>query len=900
MALTSGSRFGPYEVLAPLGAGGMGEVYRARDTRLDRDVAIKILPEAFAADPERLARFEREAKTLASLNHPHIAQIYGLEPLPGGGRALVMELVDGEDLSARIARGAIPIDEALPIARQIADALEAAHERGVIHRDLKPANIKVRDDGTVKVLDFGLAKALAPEGANATADLMNSPTITSPAAMTGLGVILGTAAYMSPEQAKGKAVDRSADLWAFGALLYEMLSGKPAFNGETVTDVLAAIVTRDPDWRALPSGTPPAVARLVRRCLDRDRRRRLADAGEARFLIEEVVAAPAGEDAPARRPSFGGRARLVTPWAVAAALAIALAAIAWPRAPAPGARMTHISLETPRAIMLRGINHPAISIAPDGRSVAFTATESGIDRLYIRSGGDFDARVLEGSEGATHPVFSPDGRWVAFFVGSKLIKMPVAGGPLTTLAEANVPRGLSWPLDDALLMTPTTVSGVVRVPAAGGPVEAVTTPVPDVERTHRWPQLLPGGKAVLFTVGSFDSPDNYYAARIDAQVLATGERKTLIAGAEMARYAPTGHLVFARAGSLFAVTFDPETLAVGDVPVPVLQGVSGDATTGASHFDISPTGTLAFLPASGNQALTRPAWVDRDGRIEYLDVPSGAYTDPALSPDGRRVALSVIAGGGRDIWLYDFDRKRLTRATFSGQNATPLWSHDGSTIYFVAIHAADQKSTIWQRAADGSRAAEALVALPHRAFLNAISPDGRAVFYDFSSAASEGSDIGRVALEKGATPDIVLNSVFEEYGSRLSPDGRWLAYASTESSRPEVYVRGAAAGASGRWQVSTTGGEEPRWSKDGRTLYFIAGTLLMAVPIDAGPSFEYGLPVPALTNVLNARLETAVSYDVHADGRVFMIRMADEQASTNTIRLIVDWFDELRKIGAGR
>ena len=892
MNLAPGTRVGIYEIVAPIGAGGMGEVYRARDTRLNRDVAIKVLPEMFAADPERVARFEREAQVLASLNHPHIAQVHGVVDAPP---ALVMELVGGEDLAERLARAPVPVREALTLAAQIADALAAAHERGIVHRDLKPANVKVTDDGAVKVLDFGLAKALeTPSSSDA---LMNSPTITSPAAMTRMGVILDTAAYMSPEQAKGKAVDRSADLWAFGAVLYEMLTGKAAFGGETVTDVLAAIVMRDPDWGALPKDTPPGVARLLRRCLDRDRRRRLADAGEARFQIEEALVGPA-EAAPAGAP-IPRRALAWAPWAIAAALAVTVALLAWPRPAAP-VGVSHVSLEAPRRASLSTILRPALAISPDGSSVVFVATSSGVDRLYVRDGHQFDARVLEGTEGASNPDISPDGRWVAFIGTNKLYKMPIGGGAKTELATVNDPRGLSWDVDDVILVTPQSVGGIIKVPAGGGPTEVVTTPMSGKERTHRWPQMLPGGRAVMFTVGDFTNPDNYYGARIDVQILATGDRRTLLQAAEMARYSASGHLIFARAGALFWVPFDAESLAVGDAPEGLLQGLAGDATTGAAHFDVSPAGTLAYIAAGGDQALTRPAWVDRSGRIEYLEVPPGAYTDPSISPDGRRIAVSVIAGGGRDIWIYHVDRKTFTRTTFGGQHVTPLWSADGTWVYYASLDPAESSSTIWRRRADGSRDAERVVSLPHRLYLNALSRDGRHVFFDHSHAATKASDIAFVPLLKDAASTAIVATNAEEFTSRLSPDGRWLAYESNESSRSEIYVRPADPSASGRWQVSTTGGREPKWSRDGRSLYYRFDNQLFSVAIESTPAFENRTPVQVLSNVYDPRIETGVAYDVHPDGRFLMIRLADENAVSDSIRIILNAFDEIRKTGSGK
>lgn len=462
-------------------------------------------------------------------------------------------------------------------------------------------------------------------------------------------------------------------------------------------------------------------------------------------------------------------------------------------------------------------------------------------------------------------------------------------------------RGLSWDVDDAILITPHSVGGIIKVPTGGGGrTEVLTTPVSGKERTHRWPQMLPGGRAVMFTVGDFNNPDNYHSARIDVQILATGDRRTVLQGAEMARYAASGHLIFARAGALFSVPFDANSLVAGDTPQGVLQGLAGDSTTGAVHFDISPGGALAYISAGGEQGLTRPAWVDRTGRVEFLDVSAGVYTDPSVSPDGRRIALSVIAGGGRDIWIYHVDRKTFTPATFGGQNITPLWSADGNWIYFASIGSSAASSTIWRRLADGSRDAEPVVSLPHRLNLNALSRDGRSVYFDHSHAATKASDIGLVPLVKDAQPTPIIATNAEEAASRLSPDGRWLAYESNESSRPQIYVRPAAPGASGRWQVSTTGGIEPKWSRDGRSLYYRFNNRLYSAAVESTPAFENGRPVEMLSIAYDPRVETGVAYDVHPDGRFVMIRPAEGDAVSDSVRIIMNAFDEIRKIGSGK
>jgi serine/threonine protein kinase/Tol biopolymer transport system component len=873
----------------------MGEVYRARDTKLHRDVAVKVLPELFALDPERLVRFEREAQVLAALNHPNIAHIYGVED-----RALVMELVDGEDLAQRIARGALPLDEALPIAKQIAEALEAAHESGIVHRDLKPANIKLRNDGVVKVLDFGLAKAADAAGAlNGEARTVNSPTFTSPAVMTRMGVILGTAAYMSPEQARGKGADRRSDIWAFGVVLYEMLTGRMAFEGETVTDVLAAIVTREPDWNAVPPQTPPAIRRLLQRCLTRDPRKRLSDAGEARYQIEEALTpSPAAKPSAASAPSPRHRLALAALAAIAVLFAVAAAVAWWTKPTSTPDVVLHYTVEAPMKASINLASRPAIALSPDGRQLAFVATIDGITRLYVRAQNEFDARALAGTDGASEPVFSPDGRWLAFYANNALSKMSIDGGAVETLGRVNDPRGLSWDTPETLTYSPEATGTVFQLDARGGTPKAVTTRKGEEERTHRWPQALPGNKAVLFTVGAVNSPDNYDGATIEAVVVATGERRVLIRGAAMARYLPPGYLLFARAHSVFAVRFNPDRLEVEGAPVLVMQGVAGDSTTGATDFTFSQTGTFAYFPGSAEGTQHRLVWMSREGALEAIPLPTGAYFDVRLSPDGSRVALQSVAGGGSDIWVHDFEKKTFTRLTFGGQNRTPVWSRDGSAIYFVSLDPMGYSSRIMRRPADGSRGAEPLTRVKVRIFLKDVSADGQTALIDYSTNANK-TDIGTVPLGAGEdrSPTTLVSSEFDEFCATLSPDGRWIAYQSDESSRPEIFVR--AASGSGRWQVSSDGGEEPHWSASGDELYFRNDTLFMAAHITPAPVFQYSQPRMLFGGLFNLRAESGVSYAVDPKGTHFlMIRATGEDLTTSSIRVITNWSAEFARIMA--
>jgi serine/threonine-protein kinase len=895
--VAAGTRIGPYEIVTPIGAGGMGEVYRARDTRLDRDVAIKILPELFAADPERLARFEREAKTLASLNHSHIAQIYGIEPLgDSGARALVMELVDGEDLSARIARGALPLDQALPIAQQIADALEAAHERGIIHRDLKPANIKLDADGRVKVLDFGLAKALGAEDADATAeDPRNSPTISI--AGTRMGVVLGTAGYMAPEQARGQTVDRRADIWAFGVVLFEMISGRQAFSGDTVSDVLASVLKNDLDWRALPSELPAPILRLLRRCLNPDRRNRLRDIGEARVAIAEFLSGK--DDLPAAAPvapaatrrsglQFGILA------AVAAVLAIIAAVLAWRGGPSEPRSMRYV-VAPPAGASAHIVGRPSVALSPDGSTLAFVALENGVPFLYLRGPEDFEPLKLAGTEGASNPVFSPEGRAIAFLTTSQLKTMTV-GGAVAVHGPANDPRGLSWVDETTLVYTPESIGGIHEVSLKGGAPRTLTTIDEKAgERTHRWPHVLPDNRWVLFTVGTIASPDSYEEARIDVVNRETGERRTVFQGASMARYAPTGHLVFARGGSLFAVKFDLGSRQVSGVPTSVLQGIGGDRTTGAAHVTWSPDGTFAYVPGDLRGGMRQLEWSDLTGARQSINLPPALYNDIRIAPDGLKVALADGSSGLADIYTYAFDRGTYNRLTFTGVNATPAWSADGREIYFSAIDATGRGTTIFKTSADGGRDPIALAAVDVRVFLKHVSDDESWALVDYVAFGGARANIGRLALKEGAKVEPLVDTRVDEYGAALSPDGRFVAYQADEGVRPEIFVRELSQ-SSGRWQISNGGGEEPMWAPDGESLYYRIEDRLMRVPIETAGSFKPGLPVLMFDGIFNLRSDTGVSYQPHPDRKRLLLTRPADVMSSGTVRVITRWFDELKGI----
>ena len=914
--MTSGHTLGHYRVLEKLGAGGMGEVYRARDTRLDRDVAIKVLPEVFAADPDRLTRFEREAKALASLSHPHIAQIYEIAELPSAAAgkpattvaALVMELVDGEELSARIARGAMPLNEALPIALQIADALEAAHERGLIHRDLKPANVKVAADGQVKVLDFGLAKAM--DSSELSQDPLNSPTMSI--AGTRAGLILGTAAYMAPEQARGQAVDRRADIWAFGVVLFEMLSGRQVFAGETISDVLASVLKNDLDWTALPPDLPAPIARLLRRCLTPDRKGRLRDIGEARIALADHLAgrvddAPVSAAPPAKPPARRGLIAALVAMSVAAlALTIAMAIMGAlsGTSTAPSRRFV---ISPPQGVSAHVPGKPSVTLAPDGWTLAFAGLDKAGTGLYVRGPGDFDPRRLPGTDGGGNPVFSPDGRTVAFLTTAHLKTIAVDGGTTATIASASDPRGLAWMDNNTLVFAPEAIGGLFEVSARGGPTKALTTIDEQAgERTHRWPHVLPGGRWILFTVGTTASPDNYDRSRIDAVNRETGERRKVFEeGASMVRYAPTGpgppergpgHLVFARGGSLYALRFDPVTLTTSGQPSVVLQGIGGDPTTGAAHVAWTDEGTFAYVAGDSRGGLRQMVWVDVTGTRQPVTLPPALYNDIRLSPSADRVAVAHGTSGVADIWVYTFGRGTYTRLTFTGVNATPVWSANGREIFFSAMNSAGRGTTILRTGADGGRDPVVILEAPDvRLYLKYVSPDARWAIVDYVGFAGARANVGRLELKPGAKVEPLVETRSDEYASAVSPNGRLLAYQADPDGRPEVYVR-TIDRPSGRWQVSNEGGEEPMWSADGKSVFYRLEGRLMRVPIVSADPFEAGLPAQLFDGVYNLRSDTGISYQPHPDGtRLLMLRGADVQAESS-IRVVTRWFDELRKV----
>jgi serine/threonine protein kinase len=895
MALTPGTRIGGYEIASHAGSGGMGEVYRARDTQLQRDVAIKVLPELFARDPERLARFEREAQMLASLNHPNIAQIYAVE-----AGFIVMEFVDGEDLAQRMTRGAVPLDDALAIARQIADALDAAHERGIIHRDLKPANVRVTAGGVVKVLDFGLAKAITNAADSAIQTL---PTITSPA-MTNLGVIMGTAAYMSPEQARGKPVDRRADIWALGVVLFEMLSGTRPYTGETVTDTIARVITQPPAWDLLPSGLAAPVRRILRRCLEKDPRMRFQSAGDVRLEIDEFLASPSLETAPP--PATVEARRSPWPWAAAAALAamlIAALALWRPLTSTPPASPIRFDVrvtETERIVIDDNSDGAMTVISPDGRTLVYAGLSGTTRRLYARRLDSSEAKPLSGSDNARSPFFSPDSAWVGFFVDGLLKKVSLAGGGAVTICPAPDSRGGTWGADDTIVFTPVFTTGLSRVAAAGGtPVEL--TKLGSGERTHRWPSFLPDGKAVLFIRQNGDA--SYDDGVIEAVSIADGRRKVLMNGGTFPHYLRSGHLAYIRESTLYVVPFDASRLEVTGAARPVLSGVmssggiGGGAGDGASQISFSSTGTAVYLPGGSSTGGGRLVVVDRTGKTLYTHPERRDFRSPRFSPDGTRIAVQIGDGKLDQVYVVDPERGTTTKVTFdttAGGNGTPAWSPDGKQLAFVTQRGSEGMNIAITRS-DGAGEPEMLTTGPGITVPGSFSPDGARL---------------AVMRQDGAVMKLFVMGLADRrlvpFGSRtgeeglpmFSPDGKWIAYQLLEGGIPEVFVR-PYPGPGGKWQISSGGGLMPHWGKAGRELTYIQlPNRIMAVPIEAnGDALQPGKPemlfeIPIEHNANSSWM------DESADGKRFVVLRAEDETRARGIThvtFVLNFFEEIRR-----
>lgn len=877
MPLEQGHLLGHYKVRSIIGQGGMGEVYRAVDMKLEREVALKILPAAFASDPDRMARFEREARALAALNHSNIAQIYGVEE-----RALVMELVEGEAL-----KGPLPLEFALKYALQIAEALEAAHEKGIVHRDLKPANVKITPEGAVKVLDFGLAMAV--DDPAPPADTRTSPTLTMRA--TQAGVILGTAAYMAPEQARGHAVDRRADVWSFGAVLYEMLAGKPPFDGESITDILAAVVKLEPDWSALPASTPAPVLNLMKRCLTKDRRQRLQAIGEARIAIEYYRKAP---NEPAK-PEPVGRPNRV-PWFASIAI-LSLAALGF------GYISYRHATEQPPTLRLSILPPPKVSadmeaISPDGRRIVFVGTQETQTALWVRDLDSLSARRLEATEDPTYPFWSPDSRSIAFFQGGRLKRIDAAGGPAVTLCEASNGRSGSWNQNGVILFSPSVGTGIYQVPAAGGRATPVTEPDrASGENAHRMPWFLPDGHRFLYTARNTD-PENtaIYVADINST-----QRRKILSASYHPMYAPPGLVLFLRGTTLMAQPFDPSSAQIKGEPLTIAEQVRLDSLNLTGRFSVSQTGVLAYTSSvasvahtetySGGPGTVQLTWYDRSGKFVGTIGDPGVIDRPSISPDGHAIAFDRVSLNGKyDVWLYDRSRGTESRFTFSAsQNEYPTWSPDGTRIVFFCVRPG-LPGALFQKSVSGSGQGE-----PLDQSMNARpedwSRDGRYI-------------VGRVldpqtSLDLWVFPQFgdrkpfpFLRTQFNEEFARLSPNGRWIAYQSDETRRPEVYVQ-AFPGPGGKWQISTNGGFRPVWSRDGKELFFLdSGGRMMAVNIDSGEKFQAGFPrVLFQTKFMLRGLKL---FDVGNDGG-FIVPNRAEDDSPEPITVVINWTAGLKK-----
>ena len=880
-----GRRIGIYEVTSLLGVGGMGEVYRARDPKLNRDVAIKVLPRLFINDPDRLARFEREARVLASLNHPHIGAIYGLEDADGV-RALVLELVHGETLADRIARGPIPLHETFAIARQIADAVEAAHEKGIVHRDLKPANIKLTPDGVVKVLDFGLAKAASGD---APGDGTQSPTMTTGA--TTEGVILGTATYMSPEQARGRPADKRADVWAFGVVWFEMLTGRRAFEGEAISDVLAKVIEREPDWAALPSSTPPRVRELLRRCLRKDPKTRLQAIGDARVQLDEWFSG-ATEDTPAAGATGPRVHRGVRVASIAAALslaivaALAISAALYFRRLIPERAVTRFEIPTPPTS-----DPVSFALSADGRQLAFVADSEGAPRLWVRNLDQVTAQPLAGTEGASYPFWSPDGRAIGFFADRKLKRIDLGSGALQVLADAPSGRGGTWNRDGVLVFAPDVAAVLMRVMATGGTPVAVTPKGLD----HRWPQFLPDGRHFIFFVG-YGPPENrgVYTGTLDG-----GEPTRILATETAAVYAPPGALLWVRDGVLVAQRFDPTREVISDQPIPVAQTVGLDGAVLRGAFAVSATGVLAHRASGGEQRQL--TWVDRGGIARGTVGPpdEDGLSSPELAPDGQRVLVQRSVQGNGDVWMMETGRNVPSRFTFDASGeGHPLWSPDGSRVVFRSLR--NGTWDLFEKAASGADDEQSLLVTGELKSPLAWSPDGQVLLYAVQHSKT-GMDLWALPRAGDRKPFPVVQTPFDELAGQFSPDGRWVSYQSNESGQMQIYVQPFPR-SGGPWQVSTEGGSQPRWRLDGRELFYVAPDVrLMAVPIGVGAdtrTLERGVPVP----LFRTRLASGASisglskpqYAVAADGR-FLMNVVVEGATAPPITVVLNWDAALTK-----
>jgi serine/threonine-protein kinase len=903
-----------FEVKSLLGRGGMGEVYLAHDTRLRRDVAIKVLPGEFTSDSARLANFEREARVVASLKHPHIGAIHGIEE-SGGIRGLVLELIEGDTLAQKIAdartstRRGLRLPEALNYARQIADALDAAHEKGITHRDLKPGNVKVTHEGMVKLLDFGIAKVMSGDGPGI--DFSQARTVTAGATDTGL--IIGTAAYMSPEQARGKGVDKRSDIWAFGCVLFEMLSGKMAFQGETISDTIAAVLERDPDWSALPADTPRSVRRLIERCLDKEPRQRLRDIGDAKVEIEQVIRDPGADIDPAVavKETTAWRRRTGLAAVAAGVLAVLSAGLIWfliTRQPAQAdTRVTRFAVDFPEKSGTVPTLNPTIALSADGTQLALTPWPG--KGLVVRRLDALASQPLEVTKGGWYqgPQFSPDGTSVAVIDGNGIVanvkpflKVPLSGGPSAKLTDYDNFHSGAWSEDGWIYWTNTYPGGIVRIRDSGGPIEPVTElDVKNGERSHRFAHLLPGGQALLYTV-AFAGITTYDEARIDLWDMKARQRKTLIPGGSGAIYAPSGHIVYARAGKLFAVRFDLERREVTGDPMPVVDDVMMSLNTGAAHFALSRRGDLAYVPGGVEGGNREVVWVDRvSGKAEAVPkLKPASYLYPRIAPDGHSMAVE-IEGPNHDFYFYDFKTTVLSKVSTDGMSHNPVWSYDGRQLAYRSWIAGGM--TMWLMNADRSGTPVRLDPKNIKQNPVSFSPDGRFLTFDQKDAET-GDDAWILPIAGGEALPIARTKA-SEGSAKFSPDGRWVAYSSAESGKPEIYVQ-PFPGLGPKIQISNNGGTDPVWRRMGGEIYYREGNKMMVVSLDTrGPKLGQSAPrmlfEGAYYQGTGASCEmggtSAANYDVSPDGQRFlMIRDNGKSGFGNRAVVVLNWAEELK------
>ncbi len=877
-----------YRLAEKIGEGGMGVVWKAVDTKLDREVAIKILPADVSADAERLARFEREAKSLAALNHPNVAQIHGLEH-SGGIHFLVMELVPGEDLAERVARGKLPQTEALEVGAQIAAALEVAHERGIVHRDLKPANVRLTPDGVVKVLDFGLAKTMEVSSTEGSPSL--SPTVTSSGTLAGM--ILGTAAYMSPEQARGNPVDRRTDIWAFGCVMLELLSGASPFLGATVPDTLAKVLEREPDLSALPGDTPPAIVQLIRRCLRKDARRRLRDIGDAGLEIEDCLhGVHRGAEDRVVQSGWSG-------WVWVAVVAIGLAVAGWwiaildegSSAGLPG-RLVALSAVVPEGVSVDHGALPSVAISPDGRWLAFVGLEDRTTRLYLRPLDAGPARPIPETEGASSPIFSPDSRWIAFLRESLVLRVAVSGGaPQHVGRVPPVARGFEWSRPEEIVYTRSKRSGLHGLAVETGVGRRITdVDVAAGEVTHNWVQELAGGGKFLATVVDGDT-SSYDDAKIVLIDVDNASKKVLVTGGYRGHLLPNGILVYVRSAELLAVRIDTKRWETVGPAIPVLDGFMTDASSGAVSIDFSDNGSLAYAPGGAYVWQSgQLVWSDREGTIEPVIEESRPFRFPKISPDGSRAAFTIEEIND-DLWIYDFAGGRLTRLTFEDRNLAPVWRPGFDEISYSTVGSFGASPKLYAVPSDGRSPRRRLLDEFGAVFSGSWSADGMTLI--FMNWSGESFDIQTVGDGATASPVPFLETRFNENSAQFSPDGKWIAYASDESGTFEIYLR-PFPGPGGKRRVSVDGGTGPVWHPDGTELFFLNGIRMMAADIRLEPELTVGR-----THMLfegryaKNRLSWVTNYDVSPDGQRFLMIVQDVFPEIREVRIVQDWFRDV-------